>query len=117
VTAITDGPGGVAVSVADDGDGMAAELMLEPFESMPRPRTRSRGAGLGLSIARGIVAAHGGRIELERTSPGTCFRIHLPVEKPPDPAAVTPSAAVRPAVVTPPTAVRPTADGSVRLGG
>ena len=82
VTAIADGPGTVTVRVADDGDGMAAELMLAPFEPRPRHRTRRPGAGLGLSIAKGIVAAHGGRIELERTSPGTCFRIQLPVEKP-----------------------------------
>jgi signal transduction histidine kinase len=117
VTATAGRPGAVTVSVADDGDGMAAELMLAPFESTPRPRTRSRGAGLGLSIARGIVTAHGGRIELEPASPGTSFRIYLPAEKPPDPAAVTPSAAVRPALVTPPAAGRPGADGSVRLGG
>jgi hypothetical protein len=75
----------------------------------------------------GIVAAHGGRIELEPGSPGTCFRIHLPVEKPSDPVALTPSAPVQPAAVipsvpvqpeavTPPAAVRPAADGSVRIG-
>jgi signal transduction histidine kinase/ABC-type branched-subunit amino acid transport system ATPase component len=41
---------------------------------------KSNGAGLGLSIARGIVQAHGGRIELVPLSKGTCFRVHLPVE-------------------------------------
>ena len=105
VTAIADGPGTVTVRVADDGDGMAAELMLAPFEPRPRHRTRRPGAGLGLSIAKGIVAAHGGRIELERTSPGTCFRIQLPVEKPADPEAVTR-----------PVAARPADGGSVRIG-
>jgi signal transduction histidine kinase/ABC-type multidrug transport system ATPase subunit len=105
VTAIADGPGTVTVRVADDGDGMAAELMLAPFEPRPRHRTRRPGAGLGLSIAKGIVAAHGGRIELERTSQGTCFRIQLPVEKPADPEAVTR-----------PVAARPADGGSVRIG-
>jgi signal transduction histidine kinase/ABC-type multidrug transport system ATPase subunit len=117
VTARADEPGAIAVSVADDGAGMAPELMLAPFESTPRPRTRSRGAGLGLSIARGIVAAHGGRIELEPAARGTCFRIHLPVEKPADPAPVTPSVPVQPEAVTPPAAVRTAAGGSVRSGG
>jgi signal transduction histidine kinase len=86
VTAAASGPGTVTVSVADDGDGMPAELMAAPFEPMRRHRTRRPGAGLGLSIAKGIVAAHGGRIELERATRGTCFRIHLPVEKPASPA-------------------------------
>ena len=41
---------------------------------------KSVDAGLGLSIARGIVQAHGGRIELVPLPKGTCFRVHLPVE-------------------------------------
>jgi len=41
---------------------------------------KSAGAGLGLSIAKGIVQAHGGRIELTPRSPGTCFSVSLPVE-------------------------------------
>ncbi|HME64470.1 MAG TPA: HAMP domain-containing sensor histidine kinase, partial [Streptosporangiaceae bacterium] len=41
---------------------------------------KSAGAGLGLSIAKGIVQAHGGRIELAPLPKGTCFRVYLPVE-------------------------------------
>jgi signal transduction histidine kinase/ABC-type branched-subunit amino acid transport system ATPase component len=40
----------------------------------------SAGAGLGLSIAKGIVQAHGGRIELVPLPKGTCFSVRLPVE-------------------------------------
>jgi signal transduction histidine kinase/ABC-type multidrug transport system ATPase subunit len=40
----------------------------------------SAGAGLGLSIAKGIVQAHGGRIELTPLPKGTCFRVYLPIE-------------------------------------
>ena len=61
-------PGQVVVSVADDGDGLPAEVAAAPFEPARRRRTPTSGAGLGLSIARGIVTAHGGRIEL--ASPG-----------------------------------------------
>ncbi|HWG00251.1 MAG TPA: ATP-binding cassette domain-containing protein [Trebonia sp.] len=82
----TGGPGTVAVRVADDGAGMSPELMREPAAA-GRPRKRGAGAGLGLSIAKGIVAAHGGRMELEPASRGTCFRISLPVEMPPADAA------------------------------
>ncbi len=81
VAARVSGPGTVAVSVADDGDGMPDEVITAPAQAVRRPGTRHPGAGLGLSIAKGIVAAHGGRIELERAARGTCFRIYLPVEK------------------------------------
>ena len=41
---------------------------------------KSAGAGLGLSIAKGIVQAHGGRLELTALRKGTCFSVYLPVE-------------------------------------
>jgi signal transduction histidine kinase len=61
----------VVISVRDNGTGMPP----------PGIRCATAGAGLGLSIARGIVGAHGGRVELE-TAPktGTCFSVHLPIE-------------------------------------
>ena len=80
VSAASAEPGAVAISVADDGTGMPPELAAMPFEPMPRRRTRTTGAGLGLSIAKGIVAAHGGRIELEQPGTGTRFRIVLPTD-------------------------------------
>jgi signal transduction histidine kinase len=80
--AAVDGAAAVTVTVADDGAGMPADVALAPFEPTRRRRTPSAGAGLGLSIARGIVAAHGGSIELEQPEQGTCFRIQLPVEMP-----------------------------------
>jgi two-component system, OmpR family, sensor kinase len=83
----------LSISVLDDGLGMPPELTAAPFEPARRPRrpattpaTRSNGgrkragAGLGLSIARGIVHAHGGRLELTTRPQGTCFRVYLPVE-------------------------------------
>jgi signal transduction histidine kinase/ABC-type multidrug transport system ATPase subunit len=82
VSAAVDGQAGVTVRVADDGAGMPADVVLAPFEQAQRRRTPHAGAGLGLSIARGIVMAHGGRIELAPTRTGTCFRISLPVEMP-----------------------------------
>jgi hypothetical protein len=94
----------VVVSVLDDGRGMPPELVAAPFEPARRPRTsngsstnstsngsstnstsngssrKSAGAGLGLSIAKGIMQAHGGRIELIPLRQGTCFSVYLPVE-------------------------------------
>jgi signal transduction histidine kinase/ABC-type branched-subunit amino acid transport system ATPase component len=83
----------VVISVLDDGVGMSPELAATPFEPARRPRAipgngngnsnghrKSAGAGLGLSIAKGIVQAHGGRIELTPLPKGTCFQVYLSVE-------------------------------------
>jgi signal transduction histidine kinase/ABC-type multidrug transport system ATPase subunit len=70
----------VEISVIDDGPGFPEELAPAPFEPARRQRSHTAGAGLGLSIARGIVEAHGGRIELVPALVGTAFRICLPVE-------------------------------------
>jgi nitrogen-specific signal transduction histidine kinase len=70
----------VEVTVADDGTGLSPDMARAPFEPARRRRGPTSGAGLGLSIARGIVAAHGGRIELVAQPRGTCFRICLPIE-------------------------------------
>jgi signal transduction histidine kinase/ABC-type multidrug transport system ATPase subunit len=79
-------PATVTVRVADDGEGMSPELLTASAAAMAavrRPRRRGdAGAGLGLSIARGIVAAHGGVMELEQATRGASFRITLPVERP-----------------------------------
>jgi len=78
------GPGYVEVMVADDGTGLSPDLAKAPFEATRRQRRApTAGAGLGLSIAKGIVAAHGGQIELVAAKRGTCFRIRLPVEAAP----------------------------------
>ena len=83
----------VMISVLDDGIGVPPELVATPFEPAPRPpavpgngnsngngHRKSAGTGLGLSIAKGIVQAHGGRIELTPLTKGTCFQVYLPVE-------------------------------------
>jgi signal transduction histidine kinase len=86
VTAELTGLGMVTVKVSDDGTGLPPEVAKAPAEAARwpdpgRPQPRGSGAGLGLSIASGIVAAHGGRMELDPSPRGTCFRITLPVEK------------------------------------
>jgi signal transduction histidine kinase len=73
---------GVEIEVADTGAGIEAAdrpRVFEPFFRGGSEASRTRdGAGLGLAIARAIVEAHGGRIWLEETPTGTCFRFTLP---------------------------------------
>jgi signal transduction histidine kinase len=85
--------GKIELVVSDDGGGLPEGIRDSPFDSTGRPRSRTSGAGLGLSIARGIVEAHRGLIELLPTVTGTSFRIVLPVEAPesaPEPAHAAP---------------------------
>ncbi len=68
----------VAIAVTDTGGGIPVEerrRVFEPFYS----RKRS-GTGLGLTIARRIVATHGGRIDVESTpGQGSRFTVVLPI--------------------------------------
>jgi signal transduction histidine kinase/ABC-type multidrug transport system ATPase subunit len=72
--------GGVLVTVTDDGAGAPREIAAALAGRGRVRRSATAGAGLGLTIARGIIDAHGGRVELERSGRGTRFAIHLPVE-------------------------------------
>lgn len=67
----------VEILVHDDGPGIpAADLgrVFEPFYS-----TKERGLGIGLYLARKIIEAHGGKIEVRsREGRGTEFHILIP---------------------------------------
>jgi signal transduction histidine kinase len=67
----------IELAVADTGPGVPAELRERVFE--PFFTTRAEGIGLGLAIARQIVEAHGGRIEVgPSVSGGARFSVILP---------------------------------------
>ncbi|MCC7171026.1 MAG: sensor histidine kinase KdpD [Planctomycetes bacterium] len=70
----------VVVEVRDRGPGISAELAARVFDKFVRGPATSAGSGLGLTICRGIVAAHGGKIEaLPRTGGGAILRFSLPL--------------------------------------
>jgi len=77
--------GGVALAVADTGAGIdPADLphVFDRFWRGDRSRTRARdgaGSGLGLAIARQLVRAHGGDIEVTSApGEGATFTVYLP---------------------------------------
>jgi signal transduction histidine kinase len=77
----------VALSVTDNGPGIAADELPLLFERFYRgDKTRARGAdahtgaGLGLAIAQGLAQAQGGRIEVaSRPGAGSTFFVILPL--------------------------------------
>jgi signal transduction histidine kinase len=73
--------GGVRFEVSDEGPGLTAEQQGHLFERFWQGHERAYvGAGLGLYISKGIVEAHGGRIDVASTpGHGTCFRVTFPV--------------------------------------
>ena len=71
--------GRLLISIADTGAGIAPEDLPKIFDRFYKG-TRSRGSGLGLTIARSLVAAHGGEISAESTvGRGTTMKVTLPI--------------------------------------
>ena len=67
-------------SVIDTGQGIPAEQLPHVFNRFWQGRSKTReGAGLGLAIAKGLVEAHGGTIDVSSTlGQGTTFRFTVP---------------------------------------
>lgn len=74
------------VAVTDRGIGIPPEEVphiFDPFRRAVSAREAIPGVGLGLAVARRIVEAHGGRIEVDSTpGVGSTFRVRLPVIPP-----------------------------------
>lgn len=67
----------VAITVADNGPGLAPEVADSLF--LPFVTTKPRGVGLGLVISRDITAEFGGRLTVEsRPGEGAAFTVALP---------------------------------------
>jgi signal transduction histidine kinase len=70
----------MSVEVRDSGSGMAPEAIARAFDRFYKG-SGSRGSGLGLTIARSLVAAHGGEIHASsEPGRGTTIAFTLPRE-------------------------------------
>lgn len=78
-------PNAVAVSVTDDGVGIAQEIqpfIFDLFTQGPRSLDRSQGGlGIGLSLVRTIAEMHGGAANVESAGAGlgSKFTVQLPI--------------------------------------
>jgi two-component system nitrogen regulation sensor histidine kinase NtrY len=85
VTIGSDGGPSVAVTVRDNGPGVAPEIASRLFE--PYATTKQQGTGLGLAIAQRIAIEHEGELS-QLPSPsreGAAFRLVVPIEGPSEP--------------------------------
>jgi len=86
VTVTVDASGeGLSITVRDHGPGIEADDLPHLFDRFYRgtaSRQRLAGSGMGLAIARGLVAAQGGRIWAENCSDGGArFWLVIPAER------------------------------------
>ena len=76
------GAAGTAVlAVRDDGEGIPSEARDKIFSPFFTTKPFGQGTGLGLAICHGIVASHGGTIQVEsETGRGTRIAVVLPAQ-------------------------------------
>jgi two-component system, cell cycle sensor histidine kinase DivJ len=84
---VSAGAEGPAVAVRDQGVGISGEqiaLIGRSFARLDQGLDRERGGiGIGLSLARGLMALHGGRIGIgSRQGEGTTVTLQLPLSEP-----------------------------------
>lgn len=78
----------VAISVEDNGTGIAPDDLAHIFEPFFTTQSAGEGTGLGLSITQEIIRDHGGWIEVESEPwKGTRFTVILPTSHRPETAA------------------------------
>ena len=74
--------GYVEVTVADSGTGIDPVNVGRVFDPLFTTKEQGKGTGLGLTIARDVVAAHGGTIAVSsRRDEGTEVKVRLPIAR------------------------------------
>ena len=73
--------GAIYIDIADEGEGIPAEIKDKVFEPFFTTKPVGEGTGLGLSVVHGIVRGHGGEITIhDNDKSGATFRIRLPLK-------------------------------------
>ncbi len=75
-----EGEGTVSIVVSDTGAGIPADVLPSVFDPFFTTKPPGAGTGLGLAVCQGIVARHGGRMEIEsEVGKGTTVLVCLPI--------------------------------------
>jgi signal transduction histidine kinase len=76
--------GEATISIRDSGPGISPDVMEQIYKM--HFTTKDGGTGIGLHVARSVIQAHGGDIQVQsQLGSGTCFRVNLPLV-PPEPS-------------------------------
>ncbi|TNF37877.1 MAG: hybrid sensor histidine kinase/response regulator [Deltaproteobacteria bacterium] len=71
-----------ALSVQDTGEGIDPAIVDRVFEPFFTTKPPGQGSGMGLAVVHGIVAAHGGRVDIvSALGEGTTMRVLLPLDE------------------------------------
>lgn len=71
--------GSIRVAISDSGPGIPKDIQANIFEPFFTTKQSGKGVGLGLSVVYGIIAQHGGTIELQsEPGKGATFVLTLP---------------------------------------
>ena len=71
----------IVFTCRDSGPGVPASIRQDIFKPFFTTKDAGRGTGLGLYICHEIITRHGGRLTLEETAQGACFKVSLPVRR------------------------------------
>ncbi len=75
--------GGLSLSIADTGSGIAPEHLGRIFEPFFTTKQQGEGMGLGLSVSANIIKSFGGTIAVaSQPGQGTVFRVFFPTYDP-----------------------------------
>src|SRR5713101_5596682 len=78
----------VCISVHNEGESVPfadIDQLFRPYSRLPGTNSRQKGSGLGLYIAKSVIEAHRGELQLERPAEekqGTTFSFDLPLPQP-----------------------------------
>ncbi len=82
VTTRMDGCDAARIEIADDGIGIAPDMLAKVFDLFASTKPPGKGTGLGLAISQELIRSHGGSITIaSRPEDGTTVTVVLPAER------------------------------------